>query len=132
MGRVFSLHTEVFSRLDETDAKILLPEPIDVDASRERMGRIQKPFGETKAVRRCVGWERWENRRNAGTHFVALLVVPPANEHERLAWLGHFLGYNSGRNRFFDSSILLFPFGEVLENFLPVGRVQPPVIVPRF
>jgi len=49
MGRALAARAEILGRLHQADAEMLLPEPIDDDACRERMSRRRKPLGKLRA-----------------------------------------------------------------------------------
>ncbi len=62
-----ALGAEIVFGFDEAAPEVLLPERIDCDAGRERIGGINEPMGEVEAVE--GGVVRWSDRALARLRF---------------------------------------------------------------
>ena len=69
MGRGGALGAEVLDRGHDTSAEQHLPEPVDRDAGRQRVGRVRQPAGESEPVVRLAGRQRGQRGGQAGGNF---------------------------------------------------------------
>jgi len=98
VARERALIAEVIDGVDETAAEHLGPEPVDDDASGERVAWVGGPFGETEAIGR-EGWVEGEDGGgDACGDGIAGGVVGTALEETGWFGLGHFLHDHEGRD----------------------------------
>ena len=91
MNRHFALHAEVLAGLHQPDAEERLPGPVDRHTRGERVFRRKQPFGQPKAIFRCVFRQRQQETRRFKRDNFFLLEILAAIENMRFARLvvGH-------------------------------------------
>lgn len=114
MRRRFAEEAEVIDGGDEAAAEEVLPDVVDCDAGRERVGGIDEPAREIEAVGPgAARGQRRENGGRAGLHFVAELLILAAEVDAGFALVRD----ENGRGSFRKLGLLRVVGGERGEEF---------------
>ena len=70
--RRLALDAEVLGRLDQARAEMVLPDPVDGHAGRQRVVGTSQPARQAEAVARRAGGQRRQARRDARLDLLAL------------------------------------------------------------
>ncbi len=95
---MFALNPKVFRGLDQARPKIMLPESIDRDTSRQRMGGTDQPLCQTKPIGGRVRRRRAEPRGNVRRNLVTLQRVLATFQNMRLSRFRTFLHHQCRRD----------------------------------
>src|SRR4051812_18336929 len=85
MRRPFALRTEVFAGFDQAASEVLLPNPVDRNARRERIVLADQPLGEAEPVRRRVRRHTAQYGGHAAVYLLVLIGESSADAHE-IGW----------------------------------------------
>ena len=99
MRRRLALNAEILGRLDQAGAEVVLPDPVDDHAGRERVLRRNQPRSQAQPIALGPVGSGGKRRGHARLDLLALVghVVPAALEHERRPRLGACLPSPSPR-----------------------------------
>ena len=96
MTRPLALYPEVFGCFDDARSKDISPEPVDDDASCQRVVTTDQPPSQSQAIRRSIFRQRWQRRWHTKFDPFPWSIILTSQEHTSLTRRPHFL-HDHGR-----------------------------------